>query len=419
MLVHFFDKNLIGYTELIFSIILFIYSLFGLLDSIKAWYLGLLGYSVFCFFDIYKSLILFNYWPSPSYKYTIIVINISLLVFIIGYHVFFREKKIYKKNTSKIHVYMGRGLIVTIPMLLLCIYYSMYPPKDNVSYLISFFPKAFLVLAAWYSIVNKRYFMLLPVFIGMYFVHTEISRRIYIVVFFMLVAVLQSSFKVNFIRLSGKHKIIISFLLASLFIFASYLRSDFNYGEGFVEGDRLQSTINYIENAKAVDVFENTDFVIDSIPWIRPYYMGQTYFAIFVQFIPRSFWKDKWVSFGAHLALLKRYGIKWFDNDTWKYVTGGFSYSTGFVGESYANFGLIGVLVMSLFFGVVARFFDKHIKYDVIFDNAKLFPIAAFYGAFFLVSRGDMLMATYFSILYFLFIKILIHVYDMVGCVSK
>lgn len=390
------------------SLIIWLLVVFRALDGITAWVLALLGFSVFGFFDVFKTLYIddIHMGEVPEFRNAVYLIYAGVFVFLVSYML--SKPKVVR--TVKIRKLKNRPILSSFFIGLVCVY-AFIDINSPYVYLSSFLPKAFLLLVAWVGITSKRYWMVGAAMAGMVLVHTEISRRIYIVIFFALLATLLSVIKGEDRQVKLHWKFIVGGLLAAGFLFVNMMRADFDYGEGYVEGDEVESTINYMKKAKAVDVFQNTEFVVRTYPNTAPYLYGQSYAAIFVQFIPRSLWKDKWVGFGAPLALARQLGVYEFDSEIWQTMLGGFSYSTGFWGEAFANFGLLGVLFMSFLAGYVAKYFDGLMRTVEANRNPMSLCVLVFYGAFFLIARGDMLMATYFSILYSLFTYIVIRAY--------
>jgi len=80
-------------------------------------------------------------------------------------------------------------------------------------------------------------------------------------------------------------------------------------------------------------------------PSQQPFLYGETYKDVPAQFIPRFFWADKPTGHVSTSKLSVYYGLQ-SDEDTEK-TTIGF----GLHAEAYANFGLIGVVAIGIFFG--------------------------------------------------------------------
>ena len=122
------------------------------------------------------------------------------------------------------------------------------------------------------------------------------------------------------------------------------MRADHDFGEGYIEGARVQNTIMQITSLRNADTFWNSAFVLDNFPQRFSYYWGKTCSSVLVAQIPRALWPEKPVGFSAPLAYMVRTGSQDFTVDGWLAIKQ-FSLSSGMVGELYANFGLIGCII--------------------------------------------------------------------------
>ena len=86
--------------------------------------------------------------------------------------------------------------------------------------------------------------------------------------------------------------------------------------------------------------------VIDWTPDRQPYLYGETYGYVLPQLVPRLVWPDKPRSHVATYRLSIYYGLQ--DEDATESTTIAF----GMLTEAYANFGLIGAILLGLFWGV-------------------------------------------------------------------
>jgi hypothetical protein len=196
---------------------------------------------------------------------------------------------------------------------------------------------------------------------------------------------------------------LISFI--GIFFYMNFLRADMDIGEGYEEGAEFNNTINYMMQLTALDTYDNTAYLLSNFPSKYDYYYGETYAALFVQFIPRSLWEGKPVGLGGPLGLLKNAGIREFTKAKWVREARGISYSPGFIGEAYANFGVIGIFILSILFGLGTKFFDSNVRLEEVLENPVQMANTAWYGSFFLLLRGDMVMALYYSALFYLFLR--------------
>jgi hypothetical protein len=121
----------------------------------------------------------------------------------------------------------------------------------------------------------------------------------------------------------------------------------------------------------------------------RPFLWGYTFYSIAVNLVPRELWPGKPVGFGRLLAL-----EDFESSDNGQAEVLGTSYAAGLAGEGYANGGLLGVVVMSMAFGVVCGFAGKIALVAFRSDNAVHMGVGLLYlQAASGFVRGDMLSA--------------------------
>ena len=97
------------------------------------------------------------------------------------------------------------------------------------------------------------------------------------------------------------------------------------------------------------EMFRELLFAIDEVPERRPYLWGQTLYVEAVNPIPRFIWEDKPVGFGVTYA-------QWKGESP---LSGGPTLSPGIIGEMYINFGVAGIIFLSLLGGGVCRAWDR------------------------------------------------------------
>ena len=406
--ISFSDIETTMFVNLFNGIVLFAYVLYKILSDVKAIYLAFLGYALFSFFDMFKSYYLFSldYSFDKYYLYAVYYVYLSLFLFLLGYRLTGGNKSFYN-NSRKLNeklfllIIVPVGLILIIPTILIT-------TQSPIILLLSFFPKSIPIISFYFYLKNKKSIHLIIISFFTMFAFMEISRRVYIT-YFIILLVLYISFLYNkhgSIKIKHKLLFLSSFTLMTLFM--GYLRvNDENSTE---QNNAASRAIENISEMRAIDTYDNTAFILRTFPDKFDYYYGETYLAILVQFIPRSLWPEKIVSLGAPLGLMRKAGIQDWSVDKWKFYVNNHSYSPGFIGEAYANFGVSGVVLLSFLFGRYTKKFDLKIRADNAIVSIKTIPYLAFYSSFFLISRGDLLMATYYSILFFLFLKIIIRI---------
>ncbi len=93
--------------------------------------------------------------------------------------------------------------------------------------------------------------------------------------------------------------------------------------------------------------FEVASLVIDIYPAQQPYEHGKTLLVTLLGFIPRSAWPDKPVGIGQALT-------RYTDGFLFEHASG-HSIAPTLVGDFYANFGAVGVVLGGLLFGIACR----------------------------------------------------------------
>ncbi len=132
------------------------------------------------------------------------------------------------------------------------------------------------------------------------------------------------------------------------------------------------------------EMFRELLFIVEYVPGTHPYLLGATYWAELVNPIPRFLWPDKPLGFGIEYAA-------WHGHDA---LAGGPNMSPGILGEMYANFGVIGIILCSFAGGVVCRAWDRLRE-----RHANSLPVLMYYTAglavLFLWGRSATLAALY------------------------
>ncbi len=131
---------------------------------------------------------------------------------------------------------------------------------------------------------------------------------------------------------------------------------------------REQAELDFSQQPNYVghEMFRELLFIVDEISTHRGYLWGGTYWTELLSPIPRFVWPDKPLRFGVEYA-------SWHGFDT---LGGGPNMSPGILGEMYANFGILGVVLCSLIGGVICRAWDRLRK-----RYADSLPVLMFYTA--------------------------------------
>ncbi len=132
------------------------------------------------------------------------------------------------------------------------------------------------------------------------------------------------------------------------------------------------------------EMYRELLFIIEHVPENHPYLLGQTYLTQLVNPIPRFLWSAKPLGFGVEYAA-------WHGYDA---LAGGPNMSPGIIGEMYANFGIVGPVLCSLFGGLLCRAWDRLRE-----QHPSSAPVLMFYTAglvvVFLAGRSVSIGATY------------------------
>lgn len=179
---------------------------------------------------------------------------------------------------------------------------------------------------------------------------------IYIPIIFILFKKIQNSLSVIFV------------LTFSMFYIFPFL-NQFRYYDD-KEGIKMDVDLNFLTEGH-FDAYQNLMSVI-KFNFIT---YGEQLLGSLLFFIPRSFWNDK--PTGSGYALAHQQGFS-FDNISMPYIA-----------EGYANFGILGAFIFSLFLG----FFMKKIDTSLLIsqDNFK-YAFGVFWcSALFFMQRGDLM----------------------------
>lgn len=137
------------------------------------------------------------------------------------------------------------------------------------------------------------------------------------------------------------------------------------------------------------EMFQELMYITDQIGGTLDYQFGQTYFTQIVNPIPRFLWPGKPVSDAGLMLAIARGEVS--EETGEAYLTR----SPGLIGEMYWNFGLLGILALSTFGGVVVKSWDvmREVHRDslvvfmvyiaglaILFLSGRSFNMPMFYG---------------------------------------
>jgi len=296
---------------------------------------------------------------------------ISLLIMVFSIHIYsviFKQKQIGQEKDSNIST-IGTSTIGIIFILLLFFKESLIPED------ITHWAKRAEYFNEHYGFFANIYSFIL---IGIKYLILVLSHNLFrsnfnfAVLFLLMIAILDTLITSNriFFLVCGivifynmivfkKYKfLIIGFIfsiplifLMSIWPYVRAISSEMSLIDALVKGINNFELSTNIFNYIIFSATEGADFLVSytmliDIPNNNDYLYGSTIFKIFTYFIPRSIWEDKWESIA--LVAAQRY-----DNNL-----EGFSLNTTFLGEAYANFGLVGIFVFTLFILIVLHYMN-------------------------------------------------------------
>jgi hypothetical protein len=150
------------------------------------------------------------------------------------------------------------------------------------------------------------------------------------------------------------------------------------------------------ETSSSRKLFERTSLihilclVVDYSPERQPFLNGETYGYVLPQLIPRLFWPDKPKSHVGTYRLAIYYGLQ--DEEATNATTIAF----GMLAEAYANFGMIGGILLGVFWGVSLKKLQVLSWHSPMFSLAGLMMILLTAWSF----GSELTMAVWISSLY-------------------
>lgn len=114
---------------------------------------------------------------------------------------------------------------------------------------------------------------------------------------------------------------------------------------------RSEGRLDFEQPAQYVghEMFRELLFIVDQVPSKHDHLYGWTYYVELINPIPRFLWQEKPLGFGVEFAAWQGYDA----------LKGGPTLSPGIIGEMYVNFGLPGIIFLSMLGGVVCRAWDR------------------------------------------------------------
>jgi len=372
---------------------------------------AMLGYGVFGFFDVARSL---SGEGNGGRTYTLASIAVgawvlvSAGVFCLGYYSVGKRHLRLQTIQSYEQTKLSEVSVAVLALLLGTIFYIQPGLHTNPYFaFIAQAAKAAALVLLYVSLMNRRFRYLLVVAIVFTITTVESSRRAHIAAFIPMFLIVADYYTDNKRSLSkAKQVMAVGLLSIALVGYLLYIRRSHDFGGQLDQTSTVGFITSYATSAKYVDTFNNSVFLFESIPEQFPHLNGSTYFSVLVAPIPRSIWPSKPVSLSSRLGLMQAFGVSDYDEGLWL-RSGMFSLSPGLVGEAWANFGALGVLGVSLIFGTLCGWGD-HLgrlrQGRVRREVARFLPLLPWYGAALLMLRGDFYTAVNFPLMLSVFI---------------
>lgn len=377
----------------------------------------LVGFGVFQLLDIvrYQVVGFHDRNLDVSTQTAVVVAMFASLVFVLaGYRFapFLRAAAPPPLHFSKPNVPFVLQVILPLCLVVMPIHLATYEAQEKTGYLslIGHSLKAVTIFIFVLYLLTRRRILLYTAILGVFISLTDTSRRAMISVFFPILVLYLDSTGTVATRKSVRRLLPIAASFVALFVFLNYMRAEHDFGYGYVEGDAIQNTVSYMTTLRSIDTFYNTGFIMENFPNQFETLDGSTYASLLVSPIPRNVWPGKPYGLGGQLGYMQMFLSDDFDHDRW-ISYGLYSLSPGFVGEAYANFGVLGIVLVSVIVGFGLRHYDQRV---IVRSRGPRFlwrdrmPYVVFLPAFLLMGRGDFYSACIYSVYLFIILKMLI-----------
>jgi len=246
--------------------------------------------------------------------------------------------------------------------------------SDFSNYLYSTLDWLTSALMLFFAFSRSRRKWILAAFFGLLLIYTTIGFR-YRVVILILAPVLYHYLKVN--RRPDVVKVAAVAIALMLLIGAiGELRDSFRAGEP-VDPTRISLSSSSESFANDLDLYQGYLAIVDAIPREHDYFWGSSLAYLLIQPIPRSLWPDKPA---APVATIVDVIL---GPDA---VIAGIAYPN--VGEFYANFGVVGLVIGMWLFGLLARVLYEYLGQHKENDWARIIYSLMFPFLLQVISRG-------------------------------
>jgi len=158
-----------------------------------------------------------------------------------------------------------------------------------------------------------------------------------------------------------------------------------------------------LHRIRDLNTIPNLLYAIEIYPAYFPFEKGQTILALLINPIPRPLWSNKPPSMSSIIAFRQNgyYGQIDYTTEEWKNI-GRSSFSVTFIGEMWANFGWLGVLLGPFVLAVIARYLESRFTISRLGCLSPLY-MGTLAGAIVIQHRGDLICANYYLMCVLLF----------------
>lgn len=386
ILVYCFDLDLVDFTFLINSIFSFLVLIFLMKKKISVmafvFIFNLLFLSLVPWLQYKNSVYIWSReaFYFDDYLWTNLVIFISFLCMIFGR--FIISNKITMDfntyNISKVNLYGVIFVFLLCILSFLIVFYSrgnsllalffrsgvLYDIENNfslniISTIVRFIP--LFLLLSFSSNNNKLIVVILFIFVLLCAFPTGIPRYYVSYIYMPILFV--------YIKWIRKNIIVIPMVLLSVFFVFPFLNQFRYYSQDL--SISIFSGFEFIYSGH-FDAYQNLMSVI-KFSYVT---YGYQLLGVLLFFVPRSLWDNK--PFGSGYTIAEEYNFI-FNNISMPYI-----------GEGYINFGFLGVIIFSIFLGMIMKKIDYYLIHSE--KNNLQYGYGVFLcAAIFFVQRGDLL----------------------------
>lgn len=258
-----------------------------------------------------------------------------------------------------------------IPSILIIIWYGLYYKKRSFNY--RFIRNIGIFLSLIVMIITKS--------------RGNILELVFSIIF--LVLLMKNERKIG---IGMKLKIIVVVLISFIIIMGIGLVRNYNIGNGEIVISKEVVERNIFGSFDQMNIYY---FILENLPENFDYLYGRSFATTFLNFVPRSVWANKPVSFGNEIMIYK-YG----------HIIKNYAVAPSYIGEWYANFGFFGIFLGAIFLGIITKYIDSKMysRKEVLWIVFLI--ISIFY--FWRLMRGDFQSATIpyiIKVLYLLILK--------------